>query len=176
MSIKLVVILCVVVYYACTFTLQQEFLQTALRGGSTESDETTPSLSVPSNKPTLHPIPSPITYPRASAWGAPSPRELALPSIPPLGSYSSPGLSRGNVVPGFGGWSFTTTLQEFSQLCEGEREGLRLERFLGSMSLFVFFTICVSKITSGQAPTVSSCYQTLSFHSCKLYTTLCVKF
>jgi len=92
-------------------------------------------------------------FPRPSVWGAPSPREISIPSIPSLGSYSSPGMIRG-VAPGFGGWSFTTGIEEFQRLCEGEAGGCGLERFLGSMSLFLYFTVTANKLTTAQVPMV----------------------
>ncbi len=147
----------------------QVFLQTTLRDVSMETDETTSSFSATSTiKPTLLPIPSPITHPRPSVWGAPSPRELSIPSIPPLGSYSSPGLSRGNVASNFGGWSFTTTLEELQALCSEENEGGSLEKFMGSMSLFLYFTVYASKIISGQVPVVSGLH--VALYACMILT------
>ncbi len=54
----------------------------------------------------------------------------------------------------FGGWSFTVSSGEFRELCEGGREGGSLEYFLGSMSLFLYFTVFASKIMSNQVPMV----------------------
>ncbi len=128
-----------------------------------DTEETTPTSLVSSVKPTLLPIPSPITHPRPSVWGAPSPRELSIPSIPPLGSYASPGMARGNLPSRFSGWSFTASPEEFRELCAGEREGGSLEHFIGSMSLFLYFTVFASKIISNQAPMVSC---TCTLHKC----------
>ncbi|XP_064393727.1 mediator of RNA polymerase II transcription subunit 14-like isoform X2 [Halichondria panicea] len=147
-------------------TFLKVFLQATLRDVSMETDETTSSFSATSTiKPTLLPIPSPITHPRPSVWGAPSPRELSIPSIPPLGSYSSPGLSRGNVSSNFGGWSFTTTLEELQALCSEENEGGSLKKFMGSMSLFLYFIVFASKSISGQLQFVQCDSGTCTYRS-----------
>ena len=136
----------------------QAFLHAVFSGASVDTDETEKppsSVSVPnSQKLSLYPTPSPISFPRRTPWPdcVPSPYGgFNIPSIPP---YPSPAMGPGGAAPGGGiSWNCQLGLEQFSQLLSVEPVKPEscvggcslLESFLGSMALLCHALHLVSK-------------------------------